>query len=129
MTTTRVVTAGEHDVVAQTPKNVLTLITSSGGVAPNGRLAVQAQLKGQPVAVQAGVVAVPHGELGLGGDGSAILPAVLWSLATILVLMAAALAVWLWRRAALVYLFAAPVVVACGLLACESVARTLPATF
>ena len=100
VTATRVVTAGEHDVVVQTPKNLLTLITSSGGVAPNGRLAVQAQLKGQPVAVQAGVVAIPHGELGLGGDGSAIVPAVLWSLATILVLMGAALAVWLWRRAA-----------------------------
>jgi hypothetical protein len=45
------------------------------------------------------------------------------------VLVGTAFAVWRWRRPWLIYLFAAPVVVACGLFACESVARALPATF
>ena len=55
----RVVTVGQHDVVAQTSGNLLTLITSNGGLAPNGRLAVQAKLKGLPVAVQSGWWPVP----------------------------------------------------------------------
>ena len=43
--------------------------------------------------------------------------------------MGAALVVLRWRRAALIYVFAAPIVVACGLMACENLARALPATF
>ncbi len=125
----RVVTAGQHDVVAQTSANLLTLITSNGGLIPNGRLAVQAKLKGPPVSVQTKVVVAPHSELGLGGDDAAAGLAVLWSLGTVLVLIGAALAVWRWRRPALIYVFAAPVVVACGLMACENLARSLPATF
>jgi len=45
------------------------------------------------------------------------------------VLVGAAYAAWRLRRPWLVYLFAAPVVLMCGLFACESVARALPATF
>jgi len=127
---TRVVTAGQHDPVAPTADNLLTLVTSNGGLAPNGRLVVQAKLVGKPVAVSgSAAVVVPRAELGLGGDRSAAGLAVLWSLATIIVLVGSALAVWRWRRPVLIYVFAAPIVVACGLLACESVARALPATF
>ncbi len=122
------VTAGQHDVVEATADNRLTLVTSNGGLAPNGRLVVQAKLVGKPVDIP-GRVAVPRGELGLGGDGAAGGLAGLWSLATIVLLVGAAFAVWRWRRPVLVYVFAAPVVVACGLLACESLARALPATF
>jgi hypothetical protein len=43
--------------------------------------------------------------------------------------VAAAFAVWKIRRPWLIYLFAAPVLLMCGLFACESVARALPATF
>jgi sortase A len=124
---TRVVSAGQHDVVVPTSDNLLTLVTSNGGLAPNGRLVVQAKLEGRPVDVPGSVVVVPHGELGLSGDAAAGGLAVLWSLVMLVVLVGAALAVWRWRRPTLIYVFAAPVVVACGLLACESVARALPA--
>ena len=90
---------------------------------------MQAKLVGKPVDVPGSRVTIPRGELGLGGDGTAGGLAALWSLATIVVLIGAAFAVWRWRRPVLVYVFAAPVVVACGLLACESLARALPATF
>ena len=74
-------------------------------------------------------VAVPSYDLGLSGDPVAGGLAVLWSIITLLVLLTAAFAVWRWRRPWLVYLFAAPVLLLCGLFACESVARALPATF
>ncbi len=125
----RVVSAGQHDVIGQTSDNLLTLATSNGGVVPNGRLAVQTKLKGPPVAVESGLVRVPRKELGLGGDDAAGGLALLWSLATLILLMGAVLAIWLWRRPVLIYVFAAPMVVACGLMACESLARALPATF
>ncbi len=112
-----------------TRDNLLTLATSDGGIVPHGRLAVQARLDGPPSAVASRVVAIPHKELGLGGDDAAGGLTVLWSLATIIVLVAAVLAIWLWRRPVLIYVFAAPIVVACGLMACESLARALPATF
>jgi len=122
------VTAGQHDVVAPTADNRLTLVTSSGGIAPDGRLVVVAKLLGTPVAVNGTQASLPSSELGLSGDPAAGGLAVLWSLATLLVLIGAGWAAWRWRRPGLVYVFAAPIVVACGLLACESLARALPAT-
>jgi hypothetical protein len=80
------------------------------------------------VAVPTSVLAVPGYELGLSGDPVAGGLAIMWSILTILVLIGAGLAVWRWRRPWLIYLFTAPIIVACGLFACESVARALPAT-
>ncbi len=129
VTRTLVVTAGQHDVVTPTADNRLTLITSNSTLSPSGRLVVLAKLVGSPYAVPANVVAVPTYELGLGGDPSAGGLALMWSLISVLVLILAGLAVWRWRRPWLVYIFATPVFIACGLFACESVARALPATF
>jgi len=125
----RQVSPGQHDVIGQTSGNLLTLATSNGGLVSPGRLAVQAKLVGPPVAVKSGLVAVPHEELGLGGDNVAGGLTLLWSLATIIVLVGAVLSVWLWPRSLLFYILVAPIVVACGLMACESLARALPATF
>jgi sortase A len=129
VTRTRVVGAGQRDVVDPTPDNRLTLITSNSSVIASGRLAVQATLIGRPVRVPSDLVTVPSFELGLIGDPVAGGLAVMWSFLTLIVLVGAGLALWRWRHPSLVYLFAAPVVIACGLFACESVARALPATF
>ncbi len=123
-----VVTAGQRDVVTPTATNRLTLVTSNSSFVPDGRLVVLAKLVGPPVAVPTGALAIPGYELGLSGDPVAGGLAVMWSILTILVLIGAGLAVWRWRRPWLIYLFAAPLVVACGLFACEAVARALPAT-
>jgi sortase A len=123
------VTAGQRDVVTPTTENRLTLITSDSVVAPNGRFVVFAKLVGEPIAVPTSTIAIPTYELGLSGDPSAGGLAVLWSLLSMMVLLVAGFAVWRWRRPWLVYVFATPVFVACGLFACESIARALPATF
>ncbi|MGO8872208.1 MAG: class D sortase [Acidimicrobiales bacterium] len=129
VTRTRVVTGGERDVIAPTLDNRLTLVTSNSTVAPNGRLVVVARLTGRPVAVTSSAVAVPSYELGLSGDPAAGGLTVMWALLTVIVVVVAGVAAWRWRRPVVVYLFAAPLVMACGLFACESLARALPATF
>lgn len=123
------VSAGQRDVVAPTADNRLTLVTSNSSVVPDGRLVVQATLLGEPYAVPSELVAVPGYELGLSGDPVAGGLAVLWSLLGIAIVIAAVLVVWRYRHPWLVYLFATPLFIACGLLACESVARALPATY
>jgi sortase A len=122
------VTSGEHDVITPTTQNRITLITSNSALAPDGRFVVVGTLMGSPLAVPTTTIAIPTYELGLSGDPAAGGLAVLWSLLSVLVLIAAGLAVWRWRRPWLTYVFATPVFVACGLFACESIARALPAT-
>ncbi len=128
---TRVFTvgAGQKDVVVPTADDRITLITSDSRAVTSGRLVVVGKLVGQPVAVATSKLAVPRYDLGLSGDSTAGWLAVLWSLLTVSVLTFAAFAAWRWRRLWLTYLFAAPVVMLCGLFACESLARALPATF
>lgn len=123
------VTEGKQDVILPSTHNRLTLVTSNSSIFQTGRLVVQSSLVGQAFADTGVTVTVPTYELGLSGDAAAGGLAVLWSLITVLVLVIAAFAVWRWRRPWLVYLFAAPVLIMCGLFACESVARALPATF
>lgn len=123
------VVAGERDVVLATKDNRITLVTANSTSVLSGRLVVQAKLVGNAVAVPNHTAVLPSYDLGLSGDPVAGGLAVMWSIFTMLVLLISAYAVWRWRRPWLVYLFAAPVVLLCGLFACESVARALPATF
>ena len=120
---------GQRDVVTPTKDNRLTLVTSDSSLVTSGRLVVQAELVGHAVDVPANAVSVPSFDLGLSGDPSAGGLAAMWSLLTVFFLVLAAFAVWRLGRPWLIYLFAAPVVIMCGLFACESVARALPATF
>ncbi len=120
---------GQKDVVLPTNDNRLTLVTSNSSLVTSGRLVVQAALVGPAVNVPNNTVSVPSYDLGLSGDPAAGGLAAMWSFLTIAFLVAAAFAVWKLRRPWLIYLFAAPVVMLCGLFACESVARALPATF
>ena len=129
VTRTFTVTAGQHDVVVPSNANRLTLVTADGAVAPSGRLVVQASLVGPAVGVANQVIAVPGYQMGLSGDPVAGGMAVLWSLLVIGLIVGAAVVAWRWRHPVIVYVLVAPVVIACGLLACESVARALPATF
>ncbi len=124
-----VVPIGHRDVVLPTAEDRLTLVTSNSSLITSGRLVVVGTLVGHAVAVPDQTAAVPDYELGLSGDPAAGGLAVLWSILTIAVLVGAAFLAWRIRRPWLVYLFAAPVVMMCGLFACESVARALPATF
>ena len=129
VTKVHVVAIGQRDVVLPSVDNRLTLVTSNSSLVTSGRLVVQAKLVGRPTTVPSATVSVPSYDLGLSGDPASGGLAVMWSLLTILFLVAAAFVVWRWRHPWLVYLFAAPVVLLFGLFACQSVARALPATF
>lgn len=129
VTRSLVVTAGQQDVVAPTTENRLTMITSDSSLFTSGRLVVLAKLTTVPYAVPSESVAVPTYELGLSGDPSAGGLALFWALLSLLLLIGAALAIWRWRHPWLVYLLITPVFIVCGLFACESIARALPATF
>jgi LPXTG-site transpeptidase (sortase) family protein len=120
---------GQRDVVTPTTDNRLTLVTSNSSLITSGRLVVQAELVGTAVDIPDNAVSVPSYDLGLSGDPSAGGLAAMWSFLTVFFLVLAAFAVWRLGRPWLIYLFAAPVVMMCGLFACESVARALPATF
>ena len=123
------VAIGEKDVILPTADNRLTLVTSNSSLVTSGRLVVQCKLDGHAVVVPDSTVAVPSYDLGLSGDPAAGGLVVLWAFLTLVVLVGAAFAVWRLRKPWLIYLFAAPVIIMCGLFACESLARALPATF
>lgn len=123
------VTSGQRDVVTPTTDDRITLISSDSSLVTSGRLAVVGKLVGAPIVVPGATAALPGYELGLAGDPAAGGLTILWSLLTLVVLVGASIVAWRWRRPALVYLLAAPVVIACGLFACESLARALPATY
>ena len=129
VTRVHVVAIGQKDVVGPTEDNRITLVTSNSSLITSGRLVVQGKLEGYPYSIPDSTVSVPSYDLGLSGDPAAGGLALLWSILTVIVLVAAAFAAWRWKRPWLIYLFAAPVVMMCGLFACESVARALPATF
>jgi sortase A len=123
------VTAGQRDVITPTASNVLTLVTSDSNLVTSGRLVVRAKLRGAAILVTSINPAVPQAETGLAGDAAAGGLAMMWSFLTVIALVTAGLVAWRTRRTWLVYLVAAPVVLAFGLFACQSVARALPATF
>ena len=124
------VTSGHRDVVGPTAANRLTLITADSGLLTTGRLVVVAQLKGSAATVDAVKGRIPSKtNRALNGDSAAGWLTALWSLITVGVVVAAAAAAMRWGRPWLIYLFVAPIVLMCGLFACEAMARALPATF
>jgi len=125
----RTVGIGKKDIVVPTTDNRLTLVTSDSALVTGGREGVIATLVGRAVVVPGQSPTIPGYDLALGGDAAAGGLVLLWSVLTVLVLVAAAYLAWRTRRGWLVYLFASPVVVLCGLFACQSLARALPATY
>ena len=125
----RTVGIGQRDVVVPTADNRLTLIASDSSLVAGGREVVVAKLVGRAIAVPGESAAVPGYDLALGGDAAAGGLVLLWSILTVVLLVAAAYLAWRTRRGWLVYFFTAPVVVLCGLFACQSLARALPATY
>jgi sortase A len=123
------VPSGHRDVVGPTAANLLTLVTSNPGLLASGRFEVVAQLKGSAATVDAVRGRIPLTNLALNGDSFAGWLTILWMLLTVSVVVAAAAAVMRWGQLWLIYLFAAPIVLMCGLFACEALARALPATF
>ena len=124
---TQVVTENQL-VVGPTRANQLLLVTSNSTVLPGSKLIVTARLVGSPSPLTPSTHGVRAMPLVLSGDTTAGVLAIVW---TLLFLVVAVTTVWStrrWGRAAVAYRLAIPVLLACGLLACESLAQWLPAT-
>ena len=84
------------DVLGKSAGNQLALVTSSPEVRAQRRLVVTGTLRSPPVLTPAGrPTEISRNELGLQGDGSAVLPLLLW---VELLALAAVGAAWLYRR-------------------------------
>jgi sortase A len=124
----REVRPGETDVLDPTGENLLTLITSAPEYRASGRLAVIAELDGDPAAQELGPIAViPADETGLTGQPWALAPLLLLVQALIGTLLAA---VWFARQMSqrVAWLLAAPVTAALLWAIFGCVNRLLPAT-
>ena len=105
----------------------LTLVTSNSSWLPTGRMVVVARIVGQPASTK-GASSSREALPSFGGDPAAGILAALWALAFVAVLGLMVFAIRRWRQIWVSWLLAAPVLLASGLFACESLARCLPST-
>lgn len=105
----------------------LTLVTSNSSWLPTGRMVVVARIVGQPASTN-GSSSTREALPSFAGDPAAGVLAALWALAFVFVLGFMAFAIRRWRQTWVSWLLAAPVLLACGLFSCESLARCLPST-
>jgi LPXTG-site transpeptidase (sortase) family protein len=135
---TKVVRPGDADVFVQDDRNILTLVTSNPEYRATDRLAVVAELQGEPVGrSQAGSgseeevvgqapVLTPD-ELGRERNPSAWAPLLLWGELFVLAVVVAAVLYKRWRRWP-TWLITTPIIVALAVLVFENVGRLLPST-
>jgi sortase A len=105
----------------------LTLVTSNSSWLPTGRLVVVARIDGQ-TATTKNPRGGPYSLPSFGGDPAAGVLAALWALAFLVILVMMLFTIRRWRQPMVSWLLAAPILLACGLFACESLARCLPST-
>ena len=125
----RQISGGQADAVPVRGQAWLTLVTSSSPLVASNHVVVVA--KATTTADQTGPALGARYLIilaSLSGDPAAAVLALLWSLAFVAGLGVALYAIRRTRKVWLPYLFATPVLLACGLFACESLARVLPAT-
>jgi sortase A len=128
VTTVTHVNVGQPDPASPTLDSRLTLLTSDPAYVSSGELAVTAKLQGEPLAVATRPpVLTGTGDLGLSGDPIGLGFGLIW-----LELLAAA--AWLaWRLrtrlpGSILYMFAAPVMLAMALLAFSNLDSLFPGT-
>ncbi|HLG91463.1 MAG TPA: class E sortase [Acidimicrobiales bacterium] len=120
---------GQPDPTGPSSDARLTLVTSDPPLAATGHLVAVALLQGHPLSARPGPVAAgQRSQLGLTGDSSAAVGALLWAQAFLAALGLTVAAYRRWGQVWPTYLISTPVLVALALLAFGSVARLLPAT-
>jgi sortase A len=122
--------AGERVRPGQSAHSWLTLVTSGSGISSNTRTVVVARLDGKPGKTAARYATTPGTttHLGFPGDAASLILAAVWFVVFVLLLLACLVVVRRWNKPWVVYMFSVPILIACGLFACESLARCLPAT-
>jgi sortase A len=123
------VPGGYREVVPGRGQSWITLVTSNSPLVDSGNLVVVAKsispLGRAATAVNRNDRAI---RLNLAGDPTSGLLALVWAAMFVLGLWITLRAVRRWRQPWLTYVMSAPLLLACGLFACESLARVLPAT-
>jgi sortase A len=120
---------GAPDPISPNRHPQLTLVTSGGSTASLGRSYVVATLITAPNRIPIPRDPPSTAQRGLGGDSSAVLPAILWGLVLGAGLAVMFLAYWRFRgRHWSVYVLSTPVLLAMAFLWYENLIRLLPAT-
>jgi sortase A len=104
----------------------LVLVTSNSAWLPTGQSVVVARLDGQPIGsgkTSSGIT-IPT----FAGDSAAGILAALWAIAFIVILGFMLFSIRRWRQPWVSWLLASPLLLACGLFACQSLANCLPST-
>ena len=129
VTSVRQLSGGQADTASVPGQAWLTLVTSNSALEATGHLIVVAKATSSAGQTSSAPSARYDTTLaGLGGDPTAGILALLWGAAFVVGLGAALYAIRRSRQIWLPYMFATPLLLACGLFACESLARCLPAT-
>jgi sortase A len=130
-----VVSVGTITTSSFTPPGVsrswLTLVTSNSSLLPSGKVVVIAKLIGRPSVIgKAAPAPAPTSYTlpNLAGSPASGFLAFIWALALLGVLALMVLSIRKWRQPWISWLLAAPILLGCGLFACESLARCLPST-
>jgi LPXTG-site transpeptidase (sortase) family protein len=128
---TSVETVSDSQISApQYGRSWLTLVTSNSSWLPSGKLIVIARVtkgtvaSGSKSSSPRTLYTIPS----FAGDPSAGFLAAIWAFAVIGVLGLMIFTIRRWRQTWVSWLLAAPLILACGLFACESLARCLPST-
>jgi sortase A len=121
---------GWRDPAGPVDRAQLTLVTADSGLFPTGLEYVVAGLVGKPVAyVSSHAIVPPSGSFGLNGDGGLIWPTLLWFLLLGCVGVGTVIAVRRCRKPVIVYVIAAPIVLAVCMVVFHDLSGLLPATF
>jgi sortase A len=129
VTELRHLTGGHDDVVGVRGQRWLTLVTSSSSLVSSGYDVVVAKATSAdqtPGRIPQGTYSTTL--TSLSGDPAAAVLAGAWVVVFLLGLGVTVFAIRRWRRMWQTYVLAFPVLLTCGLFACESLARCLPAT-
>lgn len=109
-------------------RNWLTLVSSDSSWIPTSHEIIFARLDGSAAANSSPVTKTTYSLPSFGGDAASGILALAWALAFLVLLGFSVFSVKRWRQPWVSWLLAAPVLLACGLFACESMARVLPST-
>jgi sortase A len=127
----KVVSSGATVTAPESGHSWLSLVTQGSGFASSSRVVVLSKLVGLPEMTKrpsGSPPGDPSASLAFPGQASALLFAGAWFLAFLAGLALAIAVGRRWDQPAVIYLFAAPVLLAFGLLVCENLVRVLPAT-
>lgn len=123
------VSPGQPDPVTPTADNRVTLVTSNSSLTPTERVVVVAKMTTPAAGARVSRLGLPPlSERALSGDAGSLLPAILWGIALIALLLLTVRLYVRWHKPWPTYIMTTPVLIVLAILFFQDVARLLPAT-